>query len=94
MENSIFVSFLPGDEEDETPKMIQKAKQKEASDHVDDEEKNDEDHKLLIAIAYKVNKLESENEAIVTGLKQNKRYLHSILRHMKQLIEKQEKQDN
>ena len=69
--------------------MIQKAKQKEASDLVDDE-----DHKLLIAIAYKVNKLESENEAIVTGLKQNKRYLHSILRHMKQLIEKQEKQDN
>ena len=90
VENSIFVSFLLGDEEEETPKMIQKAKQKEASDLVDDEEKNDEDHKLLIAIAYKVNKLESENEAIVTGLKQNKRYLHSILRHMKQLIEKQD----
>ena len=44
------------------------------------------DHKLLIAIAYNVRKLEGQNEKIVTALKQNNRYLRSIHRNMKALL--------
>ena len=46
----------------------------------------DNDHKLLIAIAYNVRKLEGQNEKIVTALKQNNRYLRSIHRNMKALL--------
>ena len=53
-----------------------------------------DDHKLLIAIAYNVKKLDSENENIVKALKQNNRYLHSILRHMKELLKKEKSSDN
>ena len=49
-----------------------------------------DDHKLLIAIAYNVKKLDSENENIVKALRQNNRYLHSILRHMKELLKKEQ----
>ena len=49
-----------------------------------------DDHKLLIAIAYNVKKLDSENENIVKALGQNNRYLHSILRHMKELLKKEQ----
>ena len=44
------------------------------------------DHKLLIAIAYNVRKLDGQNEKIVTALKQNNRYLRSIHRNMKALL--------
>ena len=53
-----------------------------------------DDHKLLIAIAYNVKKLDSENENIVKALKQNNRYLHSILRHMKELLKKEKSSDH
>lgn len=51
------------------------------------EQKEDgDDHKLLVAIAYNVRKVDQENDSIVKALKQNNRYLHSILRHMKALV--------
>ena len=65
----------------------------ENTEHDKKKKNNDsDDHKLLIAIAYNVQKLDSENESIVRALKQNNRYLHSILRHMKQLLSKQNAQ--
>ena len=39
-----------------------------------------------MAIAYNVRKVDQENDSIVKALKQNNRYLHSILRHMKALV--------
>ena len=44
------------------------------------------DHKLLVAIAYNVRKLDGQNEKIVKALKQNNRYLRSIHRNMKALL--------
>lgn len=55
----------------------------------DDDQVTDEDHKLLVAIAYNVRKVDQENDGIVKALKQNNRYLHSILRHMKALTAKE-----
>ena len=52
----------------------------------DAREDDDDDHKLLVAIAYNVRKVDQENDGIVKALKQNNRYLHSILRHMKALM--------
>ena len=52
------------------------------------------DHKLLIAIAYNVRKLEGQNEKIVTALKQNNRYLRTIHRNMKALMALHEDQLN
>ena len=42
-----------------------------------------------MAIAYNVRKVDQENDSIVKALKQNNRYLHSILRHMKALMAKE-----
>ena len=82
--------MLSGDNNNNSDNMERMKKSKiEVVEKKEDSGETD-DHKLLIAIAYKVNKLETENEAIVQGLKQNKRYLHSILRHMKQLLSKDE----
>ena len=44
------------------------------------------DHKLLVAIAYNVRKVDGQNEKIVRALKQNNRYLRSIHRNMKALL--------
>ena len=63
-------------------------------DSIKTDEIGKDDHKLLIAIAYNVKKLDSENENIVKALKQNNRYLHSILRHMKELLKKEKSSDN
>ena len=52
----------------------------------DDDIAEQNDHKLLIAIAYNVRKLDDQNEKIVTALKQNNRYLRSIHRNMKALL--------
>ena len=52
------------------------------------------DHKLLIAIAYNVRKLDGQNEKIVRALKQNNRYLRTIHRNMKALMALHEAQLN
>ena len=67
----------------------------QAEQEPEEEEKVDtvqqeNDHKLLVAIAYKVQQLDGQNEKIVKALKQNNRYLHSILRHMKALLAEQD----
>ena len=64
-----------------------KVKENEKFEASNQSDEND-DHKLLVAIAYNVKKLDSENEQIVKAIKQNNRYLHSILRHMKELLSK------
>ena len=58
----------------------------------DAREDDDDDHKLLVAIAYNVRKVDQENDGIVKALKQNNRYLHSILRHMKALMAREKTQ--
>ena len=58
----------------------------------DAREAEDDDHKLLVAIAYNVRKVDQENDSIVKALKQNNRYLHSILRHMKSLMARENTQ--
>ena len=63
----------------------------QAEDQSEEESQEESDHKLLIAIAYKVRKLDGQNEKIVKALKQNNRYLHSVLRHVKALLAKQDK---
>ena len=63
----------------------------QADDQSEEESQEESDHKLLIAIAYKVRKLDGQNEKIVKALKQNNRYLHSVLRHVKALLAKQDK---
>ena len=65
--------------------------QAEAQSQSEEESQEESDHKLLIAIAYKVRKLDGQNEKIVKALKQNNRYLHSVLRHVKALLAKQDK---
>ena len=57
-----------------------------AEDARSEEKEDGDDHKLLVAIAYNVRKVDQENDSIVKALKQNNRYLHSILRHMKALV--------
>ena len=56
----------------------------------DDDIARQNDHKLLVAIAYNVRKLDGQNEKIVKALKQNNRYLRSIHRNMKALLSLQE----
>ena len=57
-----------------------------AEDAGKEQKEDGDDHKLLVAIAYNVRKVDQENDSIVKALKQNNRYLHSILRHMKALV--------
>ena len=81
----------PGSVQDTTPRpRPQQLINTQPSQQPEEQQKEDysqeEDHKLLIAIAYKVQQLDSKNEKIVKSLKQNNRYLHSILRHLKALL--------
>ena len=94
--------MIPGDKEsnsdvDTTTQTLIPVTPRHNKDQAEDQSQSEEesqeesDHKLLIAIAYKVRKLDGQNEKIVKALKQNNRYLHSVLRHVKALLAKQDK---